>query len=248
MSLSSSSASSSSTYITINPQELQEIAIVHMPCLVSDDEKIVEMLGGAETIENTIKNKTELIQLKFPNTDALRHHLVGTREKCNAFVIKLTRNKSSSNNNNNSESSSVTDPYTVEVVGKTCYAYTFKSPSDYQFLAQSTEKFLTHANAEAMRHALEVIPRPIAKPLLATVSLPIFHDRKKFKKPQQDNFVAIPGRKVGEPLPPIPVFPAEVTVRTRLRNVQKKKEGAATLQRLFDAIPSKIPIVHIKHN
>lgn len=251
MSSSSSSSSSSGlmprgTSITINPKELKELAVVHIPCLVQNEETVIEMLGGTETIKSAIKNKTDLIQLKFPNTDPLRHHLVGTRQKCNSFVVKLSRNLStntsntSTNNNNTTGNDSQQNPYKVEVIGKTCHTYNFNTLSDYQFLAQSTDKVVTYTNYESIGRALEVIARPMAKPLLGTVSMPIFHDRKKFKKAPLESFKAVPERKIGEPVPDVPIFDEDITpVRTRLRNIQKKKDGAAAIRKLFDAIPRK---------
>lgn len=243
-SYSSSARSEGRGSVAINPAELEEIAVVHMPCLVKDEDTIINMLGGSETIEKAIQNKTDLIQLKFPNTDPLRHHLIGTRGKYNGFVLKMARSIPESNTNENSserkQETSNNDSFQVEVIGKTCHAYSFKNPSDYQFLAQSTEKTITHANYLGMSRTLEMISRPMAKPLLGTVNLPIFHDRKKFKKTQQDDAVPISIRNVGEEVPKPPELSDEsLTARTRLRNIQRKIDASDTLKRLFEVVPSK---------
>ena len=168
-----SSSESSTDTINIDYDSLQELICINLPFYCKKIDTAVNMLGGSDLVENSIKNNSKFIQIKYPNTDPLRHHVVGTKQTCNGIILKIKRNK-------------VTKQIIhTNLLGKTTEEYNFNEPADYQFLPQSTSLGINGSNQEssAVSHSiLETIPRPFAKTVpFNTPSL--FIDRK-YKKVQ----------------------------------------------------------------
>ena len=269
-----SSSESSTDTINIDYDSLQELICINLPFYCKQIDTAVQMLGGSDLVENSIKNNSKFIQIKYPNTDPLRHHVVGAKQTCNGIILKIKRNKVTKQIIN------------TNILGKTMEEYNFNEPADYQFLPQSTSLGINESTQEgsAVNHSiLETIPRPFAK--TAPFNAPSLFIDRKYKKVQSlsaNNTIIIQtqttssegqnsegnegaidttgattvttttalahglqSRKIGQPMPIPYVYESDIIKSYRSTTRGVKLKVYNTLIKLFQTLPSKYSVPYI---
>lgn len=178
--------------LNVNFSDMKELIAIDLPCYVKDYKKGIEICGGESNIKNTFQSKSSFIQISLnSNSDPLRHHVNGCKEKSACLLLKLTRSGVlESASPTSSSSSSVPEKKLVkaEILGRTYESYCFNQSADYQFLSSKATPLPTNNIVDyttglmvpinSQETVIEVIPRPFTKASLINVVKPIFQDRK----------------------------------------------------------------------
>jgi hypothetical protein len=147
----------SDNILSINPSTCPQLVAIDLPILTNSKEKAIELLGGQERIDTSLKISASTIQAHF-NTHLFDKPLTAERIPCSGILLKLKRKRrnveemnshtldqSSSSSASSSSSSSaaaasvissrdVAMEYTnsAEVLGFVSHYYSFNAPIDYQ--------------------------------------------------------------------------------------------------------------------
>lgn len=112
---------------------------VGYPGYVENISKVIDTLGGADTLASVWKDGGERrLELRFRRADTNSHPLTAEREKCTALLLRVCRPEGGGAGGGadpvGSDAVDV-DGCTASVVGLVDHEYSFSEMADFQFLA-----------------------------------------------------------------------------------------------------------------
>lgn len=107
---------------------VKELINIEYPGIVKNVDKMLETLGGKESLENTFSQANSRLELFFRPKDIYSHSTLGDRVNTHNLLVKCTKRTTVDSEGK------VTVVYESQIVGiiKTCYQ--FKGLADFQYL------------------------------------------------------------------------------------------------------------------